>query len=102
MSDLPEAGRQSAHVWLDLVSTYDDAAPELWQTSVSAALPRFSEVGAFTADFDEEESHLTVDASNLLLPGAVIMQWLIHALADARGQDRTDVIVWLREQMDEG
>jgi hypothetical protein len=97
----PEAGRLSAHVLLDAVSTYEHNAPEdLNASAMNLALRRLNEVdGALKATMSEEDT-LSLDASNLLGGAIVTLSWLIEQLAVARGVERLAVVAEVREFLD--
>ncbi|MDR5699858.1 hypothetical protein [Agromyces aerolatus] len=107
MTDIPAAGRQSAHVILDAVSAWD---PDIGPTDENAdamnrALERLDRIdGAIvvTADDDADDiTHLTLDVSNLTGGAIVLVNWLVHQLGDARNEDPQIVIAQAREFLDE-
>ena len=102
MTSNAERGRLAMHVLVDILSGYDDANPDGWQTVVDAATPRLVEIEAIgvTVDETDDNIHIDLEASPLLLGGAVMVKRLVHELAAARGQDPDDVIVQLREWID--
>jgi hypothetical protein len=97
----PEAGRLSAHVLLDAVSTYEHNAPEdLNASAMNLALRRLNEIdGVLKATMSEEDT-LSLDASNLLGGAIVTLSWLIEQLAAARGVERLAVVAQVREFLD--
>lgn len=100
MTEIPEGGRQAAHVLLDAVSAWDTAAtPGANAAAMTLALTRMNDVEAITALLDEDEN-LSVDASNLLGGAMVSVNWLLEQLARERGQDKQLVITELRDFLD--
>jgi hypothetical protein len=98
---MPDAGRLSAHVLLDAVSTYEQNASEnLNANAMNLALRRLNEIdGAVKATLSDEET-LSLDASNLLGGAIIAISWLVEQLADARDSDRLAIVAQLREFLD--
>jgi hypothetical protein len=101
MTEIPEGGRQAAHVILDAVSAWDVAASsDANAAAMILALTRMNEVDAVAATLDEDDN-LSVDASNLLGGAMVSVNWLVEQLAHERGQDKELVIAELRDFLDQ-
>ena len=95
---MPEPGRQAGHVILDALSVFspDDAT----SAAVDLALARLTEVGALTATIDDDDV-VTVDASDLVASVLVLMTRLITENQLLRGIGDEEIIVELRELLDE-
>lgn len=101
MTEIPEGGRQAAHVILDAVSAWDIAASsDANAAAMILALTRMNDVDAVAATVDEDDN-LSVDASNLLGGAMVSVNWLVEQLAHERGQDKELVIAELRDFLDQ-
>ncbi|MCU1443845.1 MAG: hypothetical protein JWQ59_1995 [Cryobacterium sp.] len=101
MTDIPEGGRQAAHVIIDAVSAWDTAAtPDANTQAMNLALNRMNDVDAVRATLDDDDN-LSLDASNLLGGAIVSMSWLIEQLARERHQDKQLVIAELRDFLDQ-
>ena len=104
LTDIPHAGRLSAHVLLDAVTAWD---PSLWagdsnNDAMNVALNRLNEIdGAIEVDVDEEDLNITLDVTNLAGGTIVLVNYLGHELAEADGQDVQNVIAQAREFLDE-
>jgi hypothetical protein len=91
----PEEGRQAAHVLLDCLTTLDvEATPDT--DLIDLALQRLDDVGAVTITIDDDDV-ASVDASNLVGPALVIMQWLIGRVAVREGRSIPEVVADLRD-----
>jgi hypothetical protein len=98
---MPEAGRQAAHVLLDAVSVWDVSATGQQNSAASdLALARLNEVGAVTATYDDDTEELNLDASELLGGVMVLVQQLVSNLSTCTGMDREEVIALTRESLD--
>lgn len=104
MDNLPEAARQAAHVFLDIVSGFDmDLGDDpINGEAMNLALGRFDDVGAIVATMDDETGRLGIDGSALVGGAALAMNWLIEAVARFSGLTREAVIVEVREFVDTG
>lgn len=101
MTDIPDPGRQAAHIILDAVVAYEPGLPgDVGTDSMNLALERFNRVGAVSATMDEDD-HLTLDISNLAGGLIVATNWLVHRLAEARGTSPELVISDLRNFLDD-
>jgi hypothetical protein len=101
MTDIPEGGRQAAHVILDAISAWDTAAtPDANAAAMNLALKRMNDVDAVKATLDDNEN-LSLDASNLLGGAMVSVNWLIEQLAHERRSDKRLVISELRDFLDQ-
>lgn len=68
------------------------------------AYQRITEIeGAIDVDINEghDTTHVVVNLTNVLGASLVTIDWLARHLADATGQDVEEVIVELREYLDE-
>jgi hypothetical protein len=101
MTDMPEGGRQAAHVLLDAVSAWSADADAATNASVvQLAIERLNEIGAVTATLDEADG-LHVNITNLVGGALVTMTWLIRQLSLTATAERDEVIVTAREFLDE-
>jgi hypothetical protein len=101
MTDIPEGGRQAAHVILDAISAWDTSAtPDANAAAMNLALKRMNDVDAVKATLDDNEN-LSLDASNLLGGAMVSVNWLIEQLAHERRSDKRLVISELRDFLDQ-
>jgi hypothetical protein len=101
MTEIPEGGRQVAHVILDAVSAWDTAATsDANAAAMILALSRMNDVDAVNATLDDDDN-LSIDASNLLGGAMVSVNWLVEQLAHERGQDKELVIAQLRDFLDQ-
>jgi hypothetical protein len=103
MPQMPEGGRQAAHVLLDTVSAYD---PELADdaknsAAMDRAFQRMNDVGAVSGTIDDATDVVTLEVSPLLGGTIVSMHWLVTQLAHHKGTTREDVIFALREYLDD-
>lgn len=99
-----EPARQTMHVLVDIMSSYDASNPGSWQGAIDTATPRLSEVGALTVTVDDDapdDLHVHIEASPLLMGTAVVLFRLLHELAAARDVEPDDMTVQLREWIDE-
>ncbi|MFD4420254.1 hypothetical protein ACFWN7_01970 [Agromyces sp. NPDC058484] len=103
MTNIPDAGRQSAHVLLDAVVAWDpEGDGDANVAAMNLALQRINAVdGAVTGDYDEEREHLALDASNLLGGMIVSTNWLVHRLAEAHRSSPELVVSDLRRFLDD-
>lgn len=100
--DLPEAGRQTVQVLLDLVSVFD---PDLGDDPANAeainlAVQRLSDIGAVAVELDEDADELTIDLSGLIGGTAVLVAWLVRQLELEAKTSREDVISTARQSID--
>ena len=97
MVDIPDAGRQAAHVLLDAVSAWSAEADEAAnENAINLAIERLAEIGAVTATLDDQEA-LDVNVSNLVGGTLVTMTWLVRQLSLSAAVDQAEVIVNARE-----
>jgi len=97
MVDIPDAGRQAAHVLLDAVSAWSAEADEAAnENAINLAIERLNEIGAVTATLDDQEA-LDVNVSNLVGGTLVTMTWLVRQLSLSAAVDQAEVIVNARE-----
>lgn len=106
MTAIPDAGRLSAHVILDAVTAWDPSLgiADENNDAMSLALDRLNEIdGAIEVDVDDDEDELDValDVTNLAGGTIVLVNYLVHQLAGARGEDVHDVIARAREFLDD-
>ncbi len=102
MAKFLEAGRQSAHVILDVVSAHphlDDEATN--PAAMNLALHRLNDVCAVTAEFDTDTHALDLEITPLLGAAFVSINWLATRLAEATSQSREEVTASLRLFIDE-
>lgn len=100
MADIPDPGRQAAHVVLDAVSAW--AMEEDDRTNANAAqlaIQRLNEVDAVSATLDDD-NELHLDISNLLGGVMVTMKYLVRQLSLCADVDEHQVIVTTREFLD--
>ena len=97
MVDIPDAGRQAAHVLLDAVSAWSAEADEAAnENAINLAIERLNEIGTVTATLDDQEA-LDVNVSNLVGGTLVTMTWLVRQLSLSAAVDQAEVIVNARE-----
>lgn len=96
--DIPELGKQAAHVLIDAVSAGHDGLG-----SSTIAFQRLAEIGAFSVSIDDEgdEEEATVELTPVLGAAMVTIDWLVERLASETGASRDSVIFELREAIDE-
>jgi hypothetical protein len=99
VADMPTPGREAAHILLDCLSVHNPLAPNPSFT-VNLAYRRINEVQAVTASLTEMNK-VHVDMSHLLGGTLVTMNWLLESLAAASGHTRHDLIVEVRQFLDE-
>lgn len=100
LSEMPEGSRQTAHVLLDAVSTYEESASETWPDLATLSLDRLNEVDAVEVTVDEESEAIDIDISNLIGGSLTTLNFLIEYAMRASGQNRHEIVVAAREFLD--
>jgi hypothetical protein len=103
VTDMPEPGRQAAHILIDMVSAFDPDSPNDQSNSdaMNLAFLRMQEIGAVNATLNEADQ-LDLDVSNLIGGAVTSLHWLAMFAAEmSDGRlTRDDVIVRLRDYLD--
>lgn len=103
MTDIPDAGRQVAHVILDAVTAWDpeiDSEGDENAVAMNLALHRLNEIdGAVGIEVDGD--HVGLDLSNVTGGTIVLVNWLVHRLSEARREDPNVIVSRAREFLDD-
>jgi len=100
VAEMPEVGRQAAHILLDAVTAFEAGrADEDNVVAMNLALQRLDEVGAIGAT-TARTGEITLEVSNLAGGAVVSLNWLIEQLAFREGSDPQAVIARLRDFLD--
>ncbi|MDO8338430.1 MAG: hypothetical protein Q7T15_09285 [Microcella sp.] len=101
--DIPEKGRLAAHVLLDAVSVAHEETGTTETHAVDVAYRRLAEIDAFsvTVRDDGDELDVAVNLSDLLGASLVTLSWLVEQLANERDSTREDILIELRERLDD-
>lgn len=104
MSDMREAGRQTGHILLDVISAWDSSQPDestVNRDAANIALERLNEIGAVSGT-QHDDGSVSLDVSDLVGGALVTMQWLVSCLDALTSLDRLEVVSRARRFLDTG
>jgi hypothetical protein len=98
---LTEPGRLASHVLLDVISIWNDQTviPDQAVQIGNTALERLGDVGAVRSAHIND-GQVEVDASDLIGGALMALNWLVAEVADVEVCSREDVVIRLREYLD--
>jgi hypothetical protein len=100
MTEMPEAGRQAAHVFLDAISGGIFTGQDVDTAAVDLAVARLNEINAVEATLDDADN-LTLDISDLVGGIVVAMGFLVNQVSLYADVDAQEVVIKTREFLDE-
>lgn len=95
---MEETAKQTARALIDLYAGF--AASETQDAedhALDTALMRLEEVGAFTAEVDDDDDDaVAIEITPLLIGSTITMQWLVAQLEKATGYSEAEIVFDLR------
>ena len=100
MSTFPDAGRRVGHIMLDVLTAYDIGGSPDNGPRMQLAMNAINDVEAAVKMIRHDDGTLELDASDVSMPGIILINWMLEMRELDDGQDRHLMIAEMREYLD--